>query len=98
MGNRRLTMSVSRPLSFVELFRATPATSALLALGPLGLAVGQLANGYVNGVSPTVSVGFAAVMVAFAVVAMGHHAAEYRLRRLENEVDGERESAGDATR
>ncbi|ELY40407.1 hypothetical protein [Natronorubrum tibetense] len=91
-------MSVSRPLSFVELFRATPATSALLALGPLGLAVGQLANGYVNGVSPAVSVGFAAVMVAFAVVAMRHHAAEYRLWRLESETNGDRESAVDSTR
>ena len=91
-------MSVSRPLSFVKLFRATPATTALLALGPVGLAVGQLANGYVNGVSPVVSVGFAAVMVAFAVVAIRHHAAEYRLRRLETGTDGDRDSTVDSTR
>ncbi|WP_436344759.1 hypothetical protein [Natronorubrum sp. FCH18a] len=91
-------MSVGRSLSLVELFRATPATSSLLALGPLALAVGQLANSYVNGVSPAVSVGFAAVMVAFAVVAMRHHASEYRLRRLETDLDDDRESAADSTR
>ncbi|MFD1565050.1 hypothetical protein ACFR99_16050 [Haloarchaeobius amylolyticus] len=76
-------MSGRRSLSFVELFRATPVTSSLLTLAPLTLALGQLGNSYVNGVSPAVSVAFAAVMVAFAVVAMGHHAAEHRIRRLE---------------
>ena len=76
-------MSSRRSLSFIELFRATPAKSSLLTLAPLGLALGQLGNSYVNGVSPTVSIGFAAVMLVFAAVAMSHHAAEHRVRRLE---------------
>ena len=69
-------MSGRHSLSFVELFRATPVKSSLLTLAPLALALGQLGNSYVNGVSPAVSIGFAAV-------AMSHHAAEHRIRRLE---------------
>ncbi|SFC45634.1 hypothetical protein SAMN05444422_108227 [Halobiforma haloterrestris] len=79
-------MSVRQPLRLIELFRAAPAKSALLTLGPAALAVGQLLNSYVNGVSPVVSLGFAAVMLTFAAVATGHHAAEHRLRELEREV------------
>lgn len=79
-------MPARRSLSLVELFRATPATSSLLALGPLVLALGQLGNSYANGVSPAISIGFAAGMVAFAVVATRHHAAEHRLRRLEGDL------------
>ncbi|MXV61251.1 hypothetical protein GS429_04070 [Natronorubrum sp. JWXQ-INN-674] len=82
-------MSVRQSLSLIELFRATPAKSSLLALGPVTLAVGQLGNSYVNGVSPAVSIAFAAVMIAFAVVATRHHAAEYRLRRLEADIDAD---------
>lgn len=79
-------MSVRQPLPIVELFRASPVTSCLLSLGPLALALGQLLNSYVNGVSPFVSIGFTVVMIGFAIVAMGHHAAEYRLARLESEL------------
>ncbi|RZH66765.1 hypothetical protein [Natrinema altunense] len=78
-------MSVRYSLSLVELFRATPVKSALLTLAPVTLALGQLCNSYVNGVSPAVSIAFAVVMLGFAVVAMGHHAAEHRVRRLETE-------------
>ncbi|MFC6767591.1 hypothetical protein [Natrinema soli] len=83
-------MSGRHSLSFVELFRATPAKSALLTLAPLALALGQLWNSYVNGVSPAVSITFAVVMVGFSVVAMGHHAAEHRIRRLEAEYGPDR--------
>ena len=82
-------MSVRQSLSLVELFRATPVKSSLLALGPLALAVGQLGNSYLNGVSFAVSSPFAVVMVAFAVVAIRHHAAEHRLRRLEDGLESE---------
>ncbi|TMT87350.1 hypothetical protein E2L06_12450 [Haloterrigena sp. H1] len=78
-------MSGRHSLSFVELFRATPAKSSLLTLAPLVLALGQLGNSYVNGVSPAVSIGFAAVMLVFSAVAMSHHAAEHRIRRLESD-------------
>ncbi|WP_049921320.1 hypothetical protein [Halopiger djelfimassiliensis] len=77
-------MAGTIPFSLAELFRAAPAKSSLLSLAPLGLALGQLVNSYVNGVSFLVSIGFAAVMIGFAVVAMGHHAAEHRLYRLES--------------
>lgn len=68
-----------------ELFRAAPMKCALLSLGPVLLAVTQLINSYVNGLSPVAAVAFAVAMVAFAVVATGHHAAEHRVRRLERE-------------
>lgn len=83
MSVRRL-----RVRSFVALVLATPVQSSLLSFGPLALAVGQLVNSYVNGVSPLITLPFAAVMVAFAVVATGHHAAAYRLRRLECDAAG----------
>jgi hypothetical protein len=78
-------MSGRQQLSLVELFRAAPAKSALLTLTPLALALGQLCNSYVNGLSPVVSVAFAVAMIAFAVVATSHHAAEHRIRRLERD-------------
>ncbi|WP_247002084.1 hypothetical protein [Halosolutus gelatinilyticus] len=76
-------MPPRRISSVVDLFRADPATSSLLGICPLVLAIGQLCNSYVNGVSPVVSIAFAVAMIAFAVVATGHHAAERRLRRLD---------------
>ena len=82
-----MTMAARRSPSYIDLFRAAPAKSTLLAVGPLVLAAGQLANGYVNGVSPVVSVAFAVAMVAFATVATDHHAAEHRRRRLEAEIE-----------
>jgi hypothetical protein len=82
-------MSDRHSLPFVELFRATPAKSSLLTVAPLALAVGQLYNSFVNGVSPAVSITFAVVMIGFSVVAMGHHAAEHRVNRLETEYGPE---------
>ncbi|OVE85758.1 hypothetical protein [Natronolimnobius baerhuensis] len=79
-------MSTRQSVPISELFRATPATSCLLTIGPLVLAVGQLLNSYVNGVSPVVSLSFALGVLGFAVVALRHHAAEYRLRTLEAEI------------
>lgn len=78
-------MSGRHSLSLVELFRATPAKSGLLTLAPLTLALGQLGNSFVNGVSPAVSVIFAVIMIVFSIVAMGHHAAEHHVHRLEGE-------------
>ncbi|WP_408957636.1 hypothetical protein [Natrinema sp. 74] len=78
-------MSGRYQLSLGELFRAAPAKSALLTLTPLALALGQLCNSYVNGLSPAVSIAFAVAMISFAVVATSHHAAEHRISRLEGE-------------
>ena len=78
-------MLVRRLSALLTLFRADPATCSLLLFGPLTLAVGQLLNSYVNGVSPIVSIAFAIAMVTFSIVATGHHAAERHRRRLESE-------------
>ncbi|MWV40687.1 hypothetical protein [Natrialba sp. INN-245] len=88
-------MSTRETFSLAELFRVAPVKSSLLVFGPIGLAVGQVVNSYVNGVSPLVAIGFAAVMVAFAVVATGHHAAEVRLRRLEATIEADVEPRPD---
>jgi hypothetical protein len=79
-------MASRRRPSLRELFRTEPATSALLSVVPLVLAAGQLANGYLNDLPPTVTLSFALVMIAFAVVATDHHAARYRRRRLETDL------------
>lgn len=71
-------------IRYAELFRTSPVESSLISIVPLVLALGQLGNSYVNGVSPVIAVGFALMMVAFAVVATGHHAASHRLRQLES--------------
>lgn len=64
-----------------------PVERALLSVTPLLLAVAQLANSYLNGLSPVVAIGFAACMLVFAVVATGHSTAEHRLRELERGLD-----------
>lgn len=87
-------MATSYFRSLFELFRAAPAKSILLAGGPLVLACGQLLNSYVNGLSPLVAIGFAAGMVAFAVVATRHHAAELRLEQLEADLERDSRSTG----
>lgn len=80
-------MATRRRPSVRELFRTDPVRSTLLAAGPIALALGQLVNGYVNGLSPIVTLAFALVMVAFAAVATDHHAAQYRRRRLEADLE-----------
>ena len=80
-------MASRRRPSFRELFRTEPATSVLLSVAPLVLAAGQLANGSRNDLPPTVTLSFALVMIAFAVVATDHHAARYRRRRLETDLE-----------
>ncbi|WP_255168186.1 hypothetical protein [Natrononativus amylolyticus] len=86
MTSRRSRSSRSdRCQSTLEPFAAAPAKSLLLSVGPVALAAGQLLNGYVNGLSPGITVPFAIVLIWFAVVATRHHAAEHRLRRLESD-------------
>lgn len=81
-------MTAGRRPSVGELFRTEPLLTTLLAVGPLALAVGQLANGYVNDLSPIVTLPFAVVMIAFAAVATAHRAARYRRLRLEADLEG----------
>lgn len=72
--------------TYRELLRSAPLESALLSVGPLVVAVGQLLNSYFNGTSLSASVAFAVALFAFAVVATGHQAAIHRLRQLERNV------------
>lgn len=76
-------MSTTERHPILAPFLAAPARGLLLSVTPLALAAGQLANGYANDLPAAVAVAFAAAMVAFAVVATRHHAAEWRLARLE---------------
>lgn len=78
-------MSVGTPPSVNTLFRSAPVRTALVSLVPLVLAVGQLANSLVNDFPLVLSIAFAVTMLAFAVVATGHCAAEFRLQRLESD-------------
>ncbi|AHF99573.1 hypothetical protein HALLA_13015 [Halostagnicola larsenii XH-48] len=71
-------------IRYAELFRTSPIECSLTSVVPLALALGQLGNSYVNGVSPVIAAGFALTMIVFAVVATGHHAASHRLRQLES--------------
>lgn len=91
-------MATRQSPSLLDLFLAAPTKTAVLAVAPLVLAVGQLANSYLNDFSPLVAVGFAAVMIVFAVVATGHHAAEHRLERLESTLGVPNEYGSDGAR
>ncbi|ELZ02462.1 hypothetical protein [Natrialba asiatica] len=82
----------ARVRAVIELFRVRPISSSLLSVVPAVLAVGQLWNSYVNDVSPLIAIGFTLAMLGFAVVAMGHHVAAYRLWKLESSVERQRGS------
>ena len=64
-------------------YLAAPVKTGLVVCGPIVLAIVQLANSFFNGLSPSMAIGFAVVMVVFATTAASHHAAVYRLRELE---------------
>lgn len=78
-------MSVESPPPVNALFRSAPVRTALVSLVPFALAAGQLVNSLVNDFPLVLSIGFAVTMLVFAVVATGHCAAEFRLRRLESD-------------
>lgn len=70
-----------------ELYRADPVGTGLLVFGPVVVAVVQLANGLVNGLSLAVAVPFAVVLLAFAALLAQHQAAMHRTRELRATVD-----------
>lgn len=80
-------MSTTERHPILDSLLDAPARGLLLSVAPLALAAGQLTNSYVNDLSPAVAVAFAAGMVAFAVAATRHHAAQRRLARLESKID-----------
>lgn len=87
MGNTVLPMSVSPSTPLTTLFRSAPARTALLSIVPVTLALAQLANSYLNGLSTAYAAGFAVAMVVFAAVATGHFAAQHRIDALESGLD-----------
>lgn len=81
-----LTMARKDDIAFSDMFRSTPVRSAIVSLVPVLLALGQLANSYVNGLSFSVSVPFAAVMVLFAGLLTQHNFAQFRRLYLERDL------------
>ena len=83
--------------SISELYRADPVGTGLLVFGPVVVAVVQLANSVVNGLSLMVAVPFAAVLLAFAGLNAQHQAARHRTRELHARVDHETASGDHAS-
>ena len=73
--------------SISELYRADPVGTGLLVFGPVVVAVVQLANSLVNGLSLAVTVPFAVILLAFAALIAQHQAALHRKRELNASVD-----------
>lgn len=63
--------------------RTAPVQSGLFIVCPVALAIVQILNSYVNGLSFTVSVPFAVVMIAFSVLLTRHCLTVLRLEKLE---------------
>lgn len=64
-------------------FRRSPVQMGFFAVGPLVLAVAQLLNSLVTGLPLYVSVPFALLMLAYAVLYTRYHLAHLRLRSLD---------------
>lgn len=80
-------MAVKEDVTLRDLFRAVPVRSTVLVVVPVLLAVVQLANSYVNELSPLVAGAFALVMVSYATVLTRYHLAQFRRRQLERKFD-----------
>lgn len=80
-------MSTRDVPTVLDLFRTYPVRGGLFVAIPVVVAVVQLLNSYVNDLSFLVSVPFAAVMVAFSGLLLSYQLAQFRLARLERELD-----------
>lgn len=79
-------MATKTNVTLTDLFRASPAEAGLFALGPLVVALAQLANSYFHDLPLPFALALCAVMVTFSVVVTRHLLAELRLRRLEGDL------------
>ena len=68
--------------SLTSVAREAPDRFLLLVVGPVALAAIQLLNSVVNGFPLALSLAFAAVMVAFAVLSAQHARSTIRLQRV----------------
>lgn len=77
-------MAGAAPRSTLEILRDDPVETALYTVGPV-VALVQLLNSAVNGLSLFVSVPFAVVLFAFTAIALAHRISQARLARLDVE-------------
>ena len=77
-----------------EMIRAEPVQSGLFILGPIVVALAQLLNSYVNGLSLAVSIPFALVLLAFSILLVRYQLARFRLGRLEGDALARRSGRG----
>lgn len=70
-----------------EMFRSLPVQSSLFSIGPVVLAIAQLANSAFNGLSVTYSGAFAVVMIGFAVLITRYHLVKFRLHKLQAAIE-----------
>jgi len=75
-------MGTNNERPFFRMARAYPVRTFLFTFGPVAFALVQLANSYLNDASLVVTLGFAVVVVAFAVLATQYHLAQFRLSRV----------------
>lgn len=82
-------MAVTDDVSFWEMYRELPVRTTLASVGPVVLALAQLLNGYVHGVSVTKTGVFALVMIAAAVLVTKYHLVTFHRSKLQREIFGE---------
>jgi len=68
--------------TFVRMASEFPVRTALFSFGPLVLAVLQLVNGHLHGIPIPYVGGFAALLIAFAVLITRYHLVTFRLTKL----------------
>lgn len=76
-------MSMTDEVTLVSAFRRSPVRMGVFAAGPLLLAFAQLLNSLLAGLPTYVSVGFAVLMLCYAVLYSRYHVAQLRLQSLE---------------
>lgn len=75
-------MAVKEDLTLLDVVHSSPRT-VVLASVPVLVALAQLANSYFNDLSVLVSVPFAVVMIAYAVLLAQYQYAQFRRRHVE---------------
>lgn len=82
-------MAGTDDVSFWEMYSELPVRTTLVSVGPVVLAVAQLANGYANGVPVTHTGAFAAVVTVAAVLVTRYHLVEFRRLKLQRDIFGD---------
>lgn len=68
------------------MFRSDPVQTGLFTIAPIAVVAIQLLNTALNGLSVTVSVPFAIVLLAFSVLLVRYQIVQFRLTQLRNET------------